>query len=188
MNRVFSALAPLLLSAMLCACTTHANTSSDISNRTNNIIEAATARMAQRRVNDNWSVFCSVDHVTGSRRCVASTFGRSMALDGAPFGGDDIPFQIYFFNGYGPFIAVGAHTFPGRQPVVRIDTAAPVIIHDDAGVSPPKPNPGVIQQMLSGNVLRARFYLWPEGAQDMYVDISGFAVAWHRLVQQLKTP
>lgn len=137
----------------------------------------------ERRVNDNWSAFCNVDAVTGVKKCAAGTFAYAMDHEGKPFGTKNYPFQVYFVNNQGPYVMVGLHTFPGRNPTVRVDDGAPVTVGDDGGVSPPVPAPALVDQIRTGLVARARFHSWPKGAQDIYVELTGFEEAWQRLAQ-----
>jgi len=110
----------------------------------------------ERRVNENWSVGCTVDQVTKLKRCFAATFGQNMAHDGQGYGSKSIPFQIYFLGDYGPFVMVGLHNYPGRHPIVRIDENDPVIVPDDGGVSVPKPDVQLVELLRKGAIVRAR--------------------------------
>lgn len=134
------------------------------------------------KVNDNWNVNCTVDPVTTSRRCFASTFGQMMGHDGRPYGEKSIPFQVYFFDTLGPFVMVGWHTYPGRYPIVRVDDNTPITVRDDGGVSTLEPEPFLVEQLRLGKVARAQFHSWPEGCRNMFIDLAGFEEAWQRLV------
>lgn len=122
---------------------------------------------------DNWSVRCNTDSVTGMRTCFAGTFGRSMNHHGKPYGSRDTPFKVMFFDDSGPHMSVGYHTYPGRGWLVRVDDHKPLSGDGDSAA--------IVDQMLTGRVVRARYHSWPEGAHDMHVDLAGFPQAWARL-------
>lgn len=170
------------LTALICAaCATQTAEEREIRKVTNEALNWAASLEKERRVNDNWSAYCTVDNVTTLRRCYAGTFGQNMGYDGNPYGSKSIPFQVYFLNDSGPYVMVGYHTFPGRTPTVRIDNNDPVEIRDNAGVTAPGPSPILVKQMLAGKVAKARYHVWPRGSEDMYIDLSGFGQAWERL-------
>ncbi|MGI0026042.1 MAG: hypothetical protein ACREA4_12980 [Nitrososphaera sp.] len=49
-------------------------------------IASARIQAEDRKVNENWSVHCTVDQVTTLRRCYAGTFSQYMSHDGKPYG------------------------------------------------------------------------------------------------------
>jgi hypothetical protein len=156
---------------------------------------------ARRRVNENWSVDCTVDQVTGTRRCFAATFGQAMDHEGKGYGARNIPFQIYYLlpapgsqpppppppgvasqeNLNGPFVLVGFHSYPGMKPTVRVDDNAPLTVRDSAGGEARGRDQELVEQLLIGTVARARYYIWPDGPKDMIVDLTGIKEAWERL-------
>ncbi len=142
----------------------------------------------ERRVNENWSVDCTVDQVTTLKRNFASTFGQLMAYNGSAYGGNHIPFQVYFLGESGPFVSVGFHTYPGRYPTVRVDDNDPIRVQNDGGVSAPKPDSILVALMCTGKVARARYHSWPDGSQDMIVNLIGFEEAWLRLLERKRQP
>lgn len=140
------------------------------------------------RVNANWYVDCTTDPVSRIRHCFAVTYGRAMSSTGEAdsLGVGGAQFQVYFVNKRGPFLRVGTHTYPGQRPAIRIDNdAAPTIIHDDAGVTPVGAEPRVVRRLLTAEVVRARYYTWPDGYYNMIIDLTGFAEAWAKLQQLL---
>jgi hypothetical protein len=80
-------------------------------------------------------------------------------------------------------LMVGHHTYPGRNPHVRIDDQEAVTISDDAGVGPVRTHPELVQRLRQAQVVRARYHVWPEGSRDMIVDMTGFEQAWLRLLE-----
>jgi hypothetical protein len=138
-------------------------------------------------VNDPWTVHCSVDQVTTVRRCFMATFGQNMASDGSPYGRKSIPFQVIYYNTEGPYIMAGLHTFPGRHPIIRIDDQAPIVLQQDGGVSPSKPEPAVVEALRGGKIARLRYHVWPEGSRDAIYDLDGFETAWQRLLAMKDT-
>ena len=145
----------------LCACAAPPNPNLDWAQR----LDTA------RRVNENWSADCTRDQVTNTRRCFAGTFdSRSRS------------FQVYFINNSGPFIAAGAHTFPGRKPEIRFDNdQSSMTIQDDAGVSSNRPQQSIVSRMLTAQTANLRAHTWPDGSRDSTINVRGFAQAWTRL-------
>jgi hypothetical protein len=152
----------------------------------NEMYERNAERDELRRANENWMVDCVVDKVTAAKRCFAGTFGRQLGYDGNPVGSNSYPFQVYYIDNRGPFIMVGHHTYPDRTPIVRIDDAPPMKVHDDGGVSPLKPNPKIVEKLRSGSVAIGRYHSWPDGSNDIFVDIAGFDEAWGRLQKNMR--
>lgn len=146
---------------------------------------------AQSAGSSGWRTDCTSDAVTNDRRCFAGTFGVLMGSDGSPIlaAGNPIsagPLQVYFLNGHGPYILAGLNTFPGRQPSIRFDhDLAAFTVSDDAGVSIHRPDPRIVDRMLHASVARVRYHVWPEGSEDMYVDLAGFGEAWSELRSKL---
>lgn len=138
----------------------------------------------ERRVDKNWSVDCTIDHVTALKRCFAFTFGQKMSIDGQAYGRKDIPFQVYFSGESGPFVMAGFNTYPGKSPTVRVDDNNPVRVHDYSGVSKLKPDESLVKLLRKGKVARISYHSWPEGRQDMIVDLTGFEEAWQRLMEK----
>lgn len=136
---------------------------------------------ARTRVNANWSVNCTVDQVSGTKRCFAGTFGRALSSSGDVRGTKSIPFQVFYVGTAGPFVGVGWHTYPGRRPLVRVDENEPVVVNDSGGVAIPAPDEALVEELRVGRTVRARYDVWPEGARDMYVELEGFEEAWRRL-------
>ncbi len=143
---------------------------------------------ARRRVNDNWSADCVVDQVTGVRRCFTATFGQAMDFEGNGYGPKNLPFQIFYYDNEGPFVQVGLHTYPGRRPTVRVDDNEPVTVWDSAGVEHRGKDQELVELLLSGTVARARYHVWPDGPQDMIVDLTGISEAWERLQELIRNP
>lgn len=163
------------------SCSSKNAEQAEIDRITNQMRARAALMEKQRYVNENWNADCTVDNVSTVRRCYAGTFGQRLGYDGEPFGSKSIPFQVVYIDRSGPFIRVGYHTYPGRHPTVRIDDHAPVSVQDDGGVTAPSADPLIVQQMLSGRTARAAYHVWPQGEEQMYVDLSGFDQAWQRL-------
>lgn len=129
-----------------------------------------------------WQVSCTQDAVTASRTCRAFTFGRAMDHTGTPYGSPSYPFQVFYVNGSGPYLLVGLHTFPGERPTVRFDgDRTSYTVPNDAGVTAARPSPDIVRRMQSASVARARFWSWPDGRHDMYVDLTGFADSYAQL-------
>lgn len=181
-TRICSALVIAITIAVGSAsCSSQDSEQAEIDRITNQMRARAALMEKQRYVNENWNADCSVDNVSTVRRCYAGTFGQRLGYDGEPYGSNSIPFQVVYFDGSGPFIRVGYHTYPGRTPTVRIDDHAPVNVQDDGGVTAPSADPLIVKQMLSGRVARATYHVWPQGQEQMYVDLTGFDQAWQRL-------
>jgi len=183
MRRIIFALMLVLLCTFTASCAITSSQQSEPDKLADKSRAWAAALEKKRRVNDNWSAYCTIDNVTKLKRCYAGSFGQSMGVDGEPYGPKNIPFQVYFLNQSGPYVMVGYHTYPGRTPIVRIDKNEPMQVYDDAGVSEPRTNPALVQQMLAGQVARARYDVWPDGSREMYIDLKGFGEAWRRLNQ-----
>ncbi len=137
----------------------------------------------EKRVDRNWSVDCTIDHLTTLKRCFAFTFGQKMSSDGRAYGRKDIPFQVYFIGQSGPFVMAGFNTYPGKSPTVRVDDNSPVRVHDYGGVSKLEPDESLVELLRKGKVARISYHIWPEGRQDMIVDLSGFEKAWQLLME-----
>ena len=159
--------------------TEQAKSQNELIRQTEERSKALNEKIRNEYVNSNWRVSCHDDAVTTSRRCFAGTFGEKMGHDGMAFGGKNIPFQVYYFNEEGPYISVGFHTFPGRTPTIRIDDDVP-------RETPSEPLPEVAQRLRTAHVVRARYHVWPRGAEDMIVDVSGFDEAWQQLTARLQ--
>jgi len=135
---------------------------------------------------DRWSVRCQVDHVTAKRRCWAGAFGRAMAATtGEGYGRKMYPFQISYIDTEGPYLFT-PNTFPGRDPIVRVDDGAPITIPH--GGLDRQVVQSLIPQLRRGQVARVRYHVWPRGAQDMIVDLDGFEAAWQQLQQEVHSP
>ena len=143
---------------------------------TNRLLEELREMVERRRVNDNWSADCATDNVTMVRRCFASTFGQSLR-------GDD-PFQIYYLNEAGPFVRVGFHNYPGREPLIRFDNdPRPFVVSNDGGVSMQQTDPAIVRRLMTATTAIARYHTWPRGHRDMTLDVTGFAEAHARLME-----
>jgi invasion protein IalB len=138
----------------------------------------------EKRVDYNWSVDCTIDKLTTLKRCFAFTFGQKMSSDRRVYGGKDIPFQVYFIGTSGPFVMAGFNTYPGKSPTVRVDDNDPVRVHDYSGVSKLEPDESLVELLRKGKVARISYHIWPEGRQDMIVDLTGFEEAWQRLMEK----
>lgn len=135
-----------------------------------------------------WQVTCAGDAVTGAKRCKAFTFARLMDSTGQPFGGADIPFQVYYSAGRGPFVMAGYNTYPGLRPTLRFDAdQRTYTVPDDAGVTAPNPAPAIVARMLVAQIARGRSWQWPEGHQDFYVDLTGFPPALAQLKELVRS-
>jgi hypothetical protein len=106
-----------------------------------------------------------------------------MTSDGQPFLSESAPLQVYFVDGRGPFILAGWHNYPGRYPLIRFDADAKAVTIPDNGMGGRSPAPAVVSRMLKASVARVRFDVWPDGASDIYVDLTGFPAAWAELNQ-----
>lgn len=166
----------VLSCVLVAACTTTKKEAPEVTEA----LERAAKLDRERRVNENWSVFFTVDQITLAKTYRASTFGRAMAYNGTPYGSKNIPFQVYYINNTGPFLMVGLNTYPGKTPTVRIDDNDPV------SVGGMLRDLSLIDQLLTGKILRGRYWVWPEGARDMYVELEGFEEAWERLTELRK--
>ena len=73
---------------------------------------------------------------------------------------------------------VGWHNFPGEQPTIRFDDDGnSYTIPDDGGVSAIGTANSAVNRMKTASVARARFWTFPDGSKDMYVDVTGFSAA-----------
>ena len=130
-----------------------------------------------------WSVSCVNDKVTGNRKCYAGTFGRRIGANGMPYGQSNIPYQVYFNvlrgESSGPRMFVGYNTYPGKTPTVKIDNNEPLKCTKENAAA-------IIQQMKAGDVVTARFYAWPDGPEDIQINLSGFPQAWQELKQVMQ--
>ncbi len=147
-------------------------------------LQWAKKREQEKRVDKNWSVDCTIDHLTTLKRCFAFTFGQKMSNNGQAYGRKDIPFQVYFIGKSGPFVVAGFNTYPGKPPTVRVDDNKPVKVHDYGGVSKLEPDEFLVELLRKGKVARISYHLWPEGRQDMIIDLTGFEEAWQRLMEK----
>jgi hypothetical protein len=130
----------------------------------------------------DWSVRCNTDAVTRSTECFAGTFGSPMNSAGQPFLPPAYPLKVYFLDGRGPYLQVGFHDFPGERPSIRFDSDRNAYtIPDDGGVSSAGIATSAVNRMQTALVARARFWTWPDGSRDMYVDLTGFAAAYAEL-------
>lgn len=148
------------------------------------------AEFLEREPTD-WRVGCVTDEVTTVRHCFARTIGWSYMS----YHDDELVFinmeryifVVEYFDDLGPLSGVGIHTFPGKQPMVRVDEGEPMIVEDDGGVSSRKAQPEIAQQMLKGELLRGRYYEWPDDyPKRLLVDLRAFDDAWERLQAELK--
>jgi hypothetical protein len=182
----FSVLCSAIGGLILAGCTQGAPPRPDpwaeVSARSERMVADAYAREQKRKVNENWNADCTTDAVTGVRRCFAGTFGQSMDARGNGFGGKNLPLQTYFVDQDGPFILVGTNTYPGRTPTIRLDDSEPMPVWNFGGTRPPQPQPELVAQFLDAQTARARFHVWPEGSNDMIVDLRGFGEAWSKLL------
>jgi hypothetical protein len=134
-------------------------------------------------VDQRWKVKCSTHPVTDVKKCFMLTMGFRMNADGEPFGDADMPIKLMFLNKEGPFFIVGASTFPKRFPTVKVDHNKPIrfVDHADAGENALL----LLKQLHSGDVLRGEYHVWPEGAQQVYVELDGFTETYHELMSHV---
>lgn len=171
------------LCTVLAACTTHTTEERRVADSSKAALAWPENLERERRVNENWSAYCTTDQVTTVKRCYAGTFGQSMGNDGQPYGSKNIPFQVYFLDTSGPFLMVGYHTFPGRTPTIRVDDLVPIQVHNDAGITALRPDPELVEALRTGSVVKARYHVWPDRTEDMLVKLQGFEEAWQKLNQ-----
>lgn len=125
-----------------------------------------------------WNVRCNTDAVNLSTECFAGTFGSPMNSEGQPYLPPAFPLKIFYRNGRGPYMQVGWHNFPGEQPTIRFDDDGnSYTIPDDGGVSAIGTANSAVNRMKTASVARARFWTFPDGSKDMYVDVTGFSAA-----------
>jgi hypothetical protein len=137
---------------------------------------------AQVSAKSDWSVSCNTDAVGRFKECFAGTFGSPMDYQGKPFLPPSYPLRVYFRDGRGPYMTIGFRNFPGERPYIRFDDdRTAYTIPDDGGVSSVGFATPAVNRMQTASVARARFWTWPDGSRDMYVDLTGFATAYAEL-------
>ena len=138
------------------------------------IVIAGCAAEAPPEPQPDWQSSCTIDQVTASKTCRAFSFGERLASDGSTFNGKNVPFQVFYIGNAGPYIQAGFHTYPGRRPVIRFDDdTRTYTVSDDGGVRNQRPDPQILARMKNASIARVRYHVWPEGQQDMLVDLSG---------------
>jgi hypothetical protein len=145
-------------------------------------LSACVSQPAEVGSTSGWNVRCNTDAVSRSTECFAGRFGSPMDYNGQPFNSPVYPLKVFFRDGRGPYMQVGWHNFPGEQPTIRFDDdRSPFTIPDDGGVSSVGVANAAVERLRSASIARARFWSWPNGAQEMYVDVSGFSEAYEEL-------
>lgn len=175
-TRTCSALAPAVIMVALAGCYRADPEVTRVLARTDSLIAASISRAEATTLASGWRADCVDDEVAATRRCYAGTFGSSMSA------GQEVPFQVMFVDRVSDerrkivlplHVRPGLHTYPGREPLVRVDDHEPVSDMYSAEL---------IGQLRNGRVARARYHVWPEGARDMIVDLAGFEEAYRMLI------
>lgn len=169
----------ILLFMLTASCTTQNQSVSNVSKSSNEVKSTDSAESKSL-----WAVRCSTDAVSGVKRCFAGTFGKDMTSSGNPHGRNKIPFQVIYINDLGPILSVGYNTYPGMSPQIRIDNGEP---YDVSETGYTRESKTIIEAIKSGNILRAKYYVWPTGVEYMYVDLYGAREAIEKLESMVIT-
>ncbi len=125
-------------------------------------------------ITEDWLVNCENDMITDKRKCRMSRFDKK-------YGTELVQALIILNSEKGNVLCIGEEHFPNKSSQIRIDNNTPFTTSDKDGCFSYKPSKNIINQLLSGQEIKIRFYQWPyDGYKDIKFLTSGFS-------QSLKT-